>query len=108
MVILLILGCFLDGTAIIIITTPVVLPLLTQFHIDPLHYGVILAINVMIGTITPPVGVIMYVATGISNSSIIEFTKEIIPFLLTLIGLLLLFVFVPEIITFLPDLLLKE
>lgn len=108
MVILLVLGCFLDGTAIIIITTPVVLPLLTQFHIDPLHYGVILAINVMIGTITPPVGVIMYVATGISNSSIIEFTKEIIPFLLTLIGLLLLFVFVPEIITFLPDLLLKE
>ncbi|MCM3595708.1 TRAP transporter large permease [Metabacillus idriensis] len=108
MIILLVLGCFLDGTAIIIITTPVVLPLLAQFQIDPLHYGVILAINVMIGTITPPVGVIMYVATGISNSSIIEFTKEIIPFLLTLLGLLLLFVFVPEIITFLPDLLLKE
>jgi tripartite ATP-independent transporter DctM subunit len=107
MVILLVLGCFLDGTAIIIITTPVVLPILAQFGIDPLHYGVILAINVMIGTITPPVGVIMYVATGIAKTDIFTFSKEVMPFLITLIILLFIFMLVPGIITFLPNLLIK-
>lgn len=107
MAILLVLGCFLDGTAIIIITTPVILPILIQFGIDPLHYGVILAINVMIGTITPPVGVIMYVATGISKANIFEFSREVKPFLLTLLALLLLFMLVPGIVTFLPNLLMK-
>ncbi|WP_347551425.1 TRAP transporter large permease [Pseudalkalibacillus hwajinpoensis] len=107
MAILLVLGCFLDGTAIIIITTPVILPILMQFGIDPLHYGVILAINVMIGTITPPVGVIMYVATGIAKANIFEFTKEVMPFLLTLLVLLLTFMLVPGIVTFLPNLLMK-
>jgi tripartite ATP-independent transporter DctM subunit len=107
MLILLILGCFLDGMAIIIITTPVIMPILTQFGIDPLHFGVILAINVMIGTITPPVGTIMYVALSFAKCSIVEFTKEIWPFLLILIALLVLFALVPEIVLYLPNLLLE-
>ena len=107
MLILLILGCFLDGMAIIIITTPVIMPILTQFGIDPLHFGVILAINVMIGTITPPVGTIMYVALSFAKCSVVEFSKEIWPFLLVLITLLVLFALVPGIILYLPNLLLK-
>ncbi|WP_413303848.1 TRAP transporter large permease [Bacillus sp. 1P10SD] len=107
MLILLILGCFLDGMAIIIITTPVILPLLTQYNIDPLHFGVILAINVMIGTVTPPVGTIMYVGISIAKCSVVEFTKEIWPFLLMLIGLLILFALVPEIVLYVPNLLMK-
>lgn len=107
MLILLILGCFLDGMAIIIITTPVIMPILTQFGIDPLHFGVILAINVMIGTITPPVGTIMYVALSFAKCSVVEFTKEIWPFLLVLIALLVLFALVPEIVLYLPNLLLE-
>lgn len=107
MLILLILGCFLDGMAIIIITTPVIMPILTQFGIDPLHFGVILAINVMIGTITPPVGTIMYVALSFAKCSVVEFTKEIWPFLLILIALLVLFALVPEIVLYLPNLLME-
>jgi tripartite ATP-independent transporter DctM subunit len=107
MFILLVLGCFLDGMAIIIITTPVIMPILTQFGIDPLHFGVILAINVMIGTITPPVGTIMYVALSIAKCSVVEFTKEIRPFLIVLIALLVLFALVPGIVLYLPNLLMK-
>jgi tripartite ATP-independent transporter DctM subunit len=107
MFIFLLLGCFLDGMAIIIITTPVIMPILTQFGIDPLHFGVILAINVMIGTVTPPVGTIMYVAISIAKCSVAEFTKEIWPFLLMLIALLILFALVPGIILYLPNLLMK-
>lgn len=107
MLILLILGCFLDGLAIIIITTPVIMPILLQFGIDPLHFGVILAINVMIGTITPPVGTIMYVAISFAKCTVVEFTKEIWPFLLVLIALLVLFALVPGIIVYLPNLLMK-
>lgn len=107
MFILLILGCFLDGMAIIIITTPVIMPILTQFGIDPLHFGVILAINVMIGTITPPVGTIMYVALSIAKCSVVEFSKEIRPFLIVLIALLVLFALVPGIVLYLPNLLMK-
>ncbi|PLS15753.1 hypothetical protein CVD28_20845 [Bacillus sp. M6-12] len=107
MFILLILGCFLDGMAIIIITTPVIMPILTQFGIDPLHFGVILAINVMVGTITPPVGTIMYVALNIAKCSVVEFSKEIMPFLIVLIALLVLFALVPGIVLYLPNLLMK-
>ncbi|MCM3691430.1 TRAP transporter large permease [Neobacillus niacini] len=107
MAILLVLGCFLDGMAIIIITTPVIMPILAQFGIDPLHFGVILAINVMIGTITPPVGTIMYVALSIAKCSVVEFTREIWPFLLVLIALLVTFALVPEIVLYLPNLLMK-
>jgi tripartite ATP-independent transporter DctM subunit len=107
MLILLVLGCFLDGMAIIIITTPVIMPILAQFGIDPLHFGVILAINVMIGTITPPVGTIMYVALSIAKCSVVEFAREIWPFLLVLIALLVTFALVPEIVLYLPNLLMK-
>ena len=107
MLILLILGCFLDGLAIIIITTPVLMPILMQFDIDPLHFGVILAINVMIGTITPPVGTIMYVALSFAKCTVVEFTREIWPFLLVLIALLVLFALVPGIILYLPNLLME-
>lgn len=108
MVILLILGCFLDGTAIIIITTPVIMPILAQFGIDPVHFGVLLAINVMIGTITPPVGMIMYVTSGIAKCTVGEFSKEIMPFLIVLIALLFVYAFLPQIVLFLPNFLMNS
>lgn len=107
MLILLILGCFLDGMAIIIITTPVIMPILAQFNIDPLHFGVILAINVMIGTITPPVGTLMYVAISIAKTSVFQFTKEVWPFFLVLVLLLVIFALFPQLVLFLPNLLMK-
>jgi len=107
MLILLVLGCFLDGMAIIIITTPVIMPILAQFNIDPLHFGVILAINVMIGTITPPVGTLMYVAISIAKTSVFQFTKEVWPFFLVLVLLLAIFALFPQLVLFLPNLLMK-
>lgn len=105
--VLLILGLFLEGAAILIITTPVVVPLLIEIDVDLVQYGVLLAITMMIGSITPPVGVLMYVTSNIAKATVWEFTKEIIPFLVMLIGLLLLFAYVPQIVLFLPDLLMK-
>lgn len=107
MVAMLILGCFLEGTAIIIITTPIVMPLLSQIGVDPVHYGVILAINVMIGAITPPVGVLMYVTNSISKATVGEFLKEVAPFLIAVIALLFLFTYVPQIVLILPQLLFR-
>lgn len=105
--VLLILGLFLEGAAILIITTPVVVPLLVQINVDLVHYGVLLAISIMIGSITPPVGVLMYVTSNIAKCTIREFTKEVLPFLFTLIALLISFALFPSVVLFLPNLLMK-
>lgn len=106
MIALLILGCFLEGNTIIIVTTPVILPLMIQIGVDPIHYGVILAINCIIGAITPPVGVLMYTTNSIAKATVSEFVKEAAPFIAVLVALLLLFAYVPQLVLFLPNLLM--
>jgi len=102
MLALLMLGMFLDGTPIIILTTPILLPVMKQIGVDPIHYGVILAINTMVGTITPPVGTLMYVTTRIAGCSIVDFVKEIWQYLILLAILLLALAFIPELTLWLP------
>lgn len=102
MLALLILGMFLDGTPIIILTTPILLPVMKQIGVDPIHYGVILAINTMVGTITPPVGTLMYVTTRIAGCSIVDFVKEIWQYLILLSVLLMALAFIPELTLWLP------
>lgn len=104
---ILVLGMFLDGTPIIILTTPILLPVMKQIGVDPVHYGVILAINTMIGSITPPVGTLMYVTTRIAGCSIADFTKEAWKYMLLLAVLLLMFAFIPPIVTWLPGVLMQ-
>jgi C4-dicarboxylate transporter, DctM subunit len=106
MIIMLIIGMFLDGTAALIIMTPVFLPVVNGLGIDLVFFGVLMAINICIGTLTPPVGVCLYVSSGIAKVSIEEVTKEIVPFLIVIISALFLFVIFPQIITFLPNLLM--
>jgi C4-dicarboxylate transporter, DctM subunit len=106
MIIMLIMGMFLDGTAALIIMTPVFLPVINGLGIDPVYFGIMMAINICIGTLTPPVGVCLYVSSGIAKVSIEEVTREIIPFLLVIIAAMFLFILFPTIITFLPDLLM--
>lgn len=103
MLALLILGMFLDGTPIIILTTPILLPVMKQIGVDPIHYGVILAINTMVGTITPPVGTLMYVTTRIAGCSIADFTREAWRYMLLLSLLLMALAFVPELTVWLPS-----
>jgi len=103
-VLLLLVGCFIDGASALIIFTPVLMPLVNQLGIDPIYFGVVICVNLMIGTITPPVGVCLYVACGISQVRLDQISRAVIPFLLVEIVVLLLITYVPGIILFLPAL----
>jgi C4-dicarboxylate transporter DctM subunit len=103
---MLIAGCFMEGLALLVIVTPVLMPLLNQAGIDPVHFGVIFTLNIMIGNITPPVGMIMYVVCALGKVSMLEFTREVWPFFLALVAALLIVTYVPTVSMWLPNLLL--
>jgi tripartite ATP-independent transporter DctM subunit len=103
-VIMLILGCFLEGLAVMVMAVPVLMPVLHQVGIDPLHFGVLFVLNIMIGTITPPVGTIMYVVCALGRISIGQFAREAWPLIVTLIVCLFLVTYIPILSTWLPDL----
>jgi tripartite ATP-independent transporter DctM subunit len=105
-IVLLILGCFMDGMAILIMAIPLLQPVIVQAGIDPVHFGVVFSINIMIGTITPPVGMLMYVVCGIGKISMVEFAREIWPFIIALVLALLLVTYIPAIAMWLPNLLI--
>lgn len=99
----LVLGFFIEAIAIIAMTIPVVLPVITQLGIDPVHFGVILAINMSLGTITPPLGIVLYVMARVSKLSVMSVAwASFVPFLL-LVALMLLITFVPALVTWLPN-----
>jgi tripartite ATP-independent transporter DctM subunit len=101
-ILLLIVGCFIDGASALIIFTPVLLPLIYKLGIDPIFFGVMITVNLMIGTITPPVGLCLYVACGIAGVRLEQISRTIIPFLLIEIAVLFLVTYVPDLIMFLP------
>ncbi len=102
-ILLLIVGCFIDGASALIIFTPVLLPLIYKLGIDPIFFGVMITVNLMIGTITPPVGLCLYVACGIADVRLEQISRTIIPFLLIEIAVLFLITYVPNLIMFLPN-----
>lgn len=106
-VILLVLGMFLDATAILIIVVPVLVPVFTALGLDPVHMGVMVVMNLMIGMVTPPFGLVMYVVCDILKVTITEFTRELWPFLLALVAILLTITYVPELVLFLPKLAMR-
>ncbi|MDV2685245.1 TRAP transporter large permease [Alkalihalophilus lindianensis] len=95
-VLLLIVGCFMDTLAAIIILTPILLPIAVNLGYDPIHFGIIMVVNLAIGFITPPLGVNLFVGSGISGLSIETLSKAIIPFFVAMLATLLLIVFIPE------------
>jgi len=97
------LGCFLEAIAIIVMTIPVVVPVIKELGIDPVHFGVIVAINMSIGTITPPLGIAMYVITDIAKISIQTFAKAILPFMVILLATLAIVTLCPQLVMFLPN-----
>ena len=103
-ILLLIVGCFIDGASALIIFTPVLLPIIYKLGIDPIFFGVMMTVNLMIGTITPPVGLCLYVACGIADVRLDQISRTIIPFLLIEIAVLFLITYVPGLIMFLPAL----
>jgi len=104
-VLLLVLGTMLEGLALMVILVPILIEVTRTLGIDPVHFGIVLVFNTTIGSITPPVGTVLYTVCSITRCSIEEFSKEFLPFLLSLICVLLLLTFVPPLVTFLPDLL---
>ena len=88
--VLLIIGTFMETTASLIILTPVLLPLMKQIGVDPLHFGVILVLNLVIGLTTPPVGVCLFIACSIAQTSLVRLSRAILPFLLASILVLLI------------------
>ncbi|HBU96870.1 TRAP transporter large permease [Thalassospira lucentensis] len=101
-VILLVLGCLLEGTTILLVIVPVFIPTANMLGIDLVHFGVVCVINIMIGLITPPYGLLLFVMTAISKRPLREIAREIFPFLTAMLVALLLFTLVPDIALWLP------
>lgn len=104
--ILLFLGLIMDMAPLILIATPILLPVVTQVGVDPVHFGVILILNLGIGLLTPPVGSTLFVGCAIGKIPIEKLSRAMIPFYLTMIIVLLLVTYVPEIVMFMPNLMM--
>jgi C4-dicarboxylate transporter, DctM subunit len=102
--ILLVLGCLLEGTTILLIIVPVFLPTAQALGIDLVHFGVVCVVNIMIGLITPPYGLLLFVMTSISGRPLREIVAEVIPFLAALLAALLLITLAPGLVLWLPRL----
>jgi tripartite ATP-independent transporter DctM subunit len=105
-ILLLFAGCLMDMASLILITTPIILPMVVSVGMNPVHYGVLIIMNLGIGLITPPVGTTLFVGSAISKLSIEELSKAMLPFFAVMIIVLLVITYVPEIVLFLPDLMM--
>lgn len=103
----LVVGTFLDTSAALIIITPVLIPIAQAANIDMVHFGVITVMTLAIGLATPPVGLNLFVASGIANSGIVEASKGLLPFLIGMIAIVILLALFPSLVTFLPSMLMK-
>lgn len=102
--VLLIIGTFMDMTPAVLIFTPIFLPVVVALGMDPVHFGIVLVLNLCIGLCTPPVGTILFVGSGIANVSVSQVVKPLLPFLLIMLIVLLLITYIPEISMYLPRL----
>lgn len=102
----LIIGCFMETNAALIILTPIVVPLASALGIDLIHLGLIIVLNLMIGLLTPPVGMCLYATSRVANISLDRMIKATIPFYLPLVIALLLITFIPGLVTWLPSVLI--
>jgi len=105
-VVLLILGCFMEGLSLIIILVPIILPLVTALGVDPVHFCVLFVLNTTIGTITPPFGVIMFAMIALAKTTMAAFSREAWPFITALVLVLLTITVFPPLVTWLPSVLM--
>jgi C4-dicarboxylate transporter DctM subunit len=100
--VLLILGMFMEGNTIIIMFTPIVAPVAATFGIDPVFFGLLFVTNVVLGSITPPVGILLFVTASIWRIDLMSIAREVVPFIVLLYAVLLVLVLVPELSMWLP------
>jgi tripartite ATP-independent transporter DctM subunit len=105
MVILLIVGTFMDPTPAILIFVPIFLPIVTTFGVDPIHFGIMVTFNLCLGTITPPVGNVLFVGARVAGLRAEPVIKALVPFFLALVAMLFVVTFIPQLSMWLPDVL---
>ena len=99
----LILGCFMEALAVMTITIPFLIPLMHIFAIDPIHLGVVIVLNLMIGLVTPPVGTSLFICAKLAKIPLEAMYKAMLPFLIPLITVLFIITYIPEIVLFIPN-----
>ena len=104
--ILLILGCFMEGIAIMLLTIPVFMPLVARVGVDPVHFGVMMTLNLMIGLLTPPVGMCLYAVSSISQVPLWPLARELWPYIAALLVSLALITYIPGLVLWIPNLLM--
>ncbi|MCX7788394.1 MAG: TRAP transporter large permease [Spirochaetes bacterium] len=102
--ILLFLGCFLEGIAVLVITIPIFMPLIAKYGIDPVQFGVVMILCSMIGLVTPPVGMSLYAVASISGVDLWTLSKELLPYIIGILIVTLIIAFFPGLALFLPNL----
>jgi tripartite ATP-independent transporter DctM subunit len=106
-IMLLVLGTFLDALPVMLILSPILFPMMTGLGVDPVHFGIVMVFNLVLGMITPPVGLILFVMARISGVGMIDVFRGGLPFFCVLWATLLVLTYVPWLTTFLPDLLMN-
>jgi C4-dicarboxylate transporter DctM subunit len=102
--ILLVLGCLLEGTTILLIIVPIFIPTVKALGIDTVHFGVVVVVNVMIGLLTPPFGLLLFIVASMTRQPLVAIVREAAPFIGAAIAMLALITLVPETVLWLPRL----
>jgi tripartite ATP-independent transporter DctM subunit len=105
---LFIAGCFMSTAITISLFTPLLAPLFVQFGIDPLHFGIVMVLNLMLGQLTPPFGIVLYVLMRVGDIDFDRLVKAVVPFYIPILIVLILIIAVPSLVTFLPNLVLAR
>jgi len=100
----LVLGCLLDTTTLLLVLVPLLLPAAKALGVDLVHFGVVIVVNMMIGLLTPPYGVLLFVLSGLSGAPVKDIVRELLPFIAALVAVLVLLIFVPPLVLALPRL----
>lgn len=107
LVFLFFLGFFMDGSAVVIILVPVFVPIVQQYGYDPIHFAVVAVMMMVVGGVTPPVGVLLFICCGIARISLVKASRAVIPFVASMIVIIVACALVPSLVTFIPNLLMK-
>src|SRR5699024_9586505 len=104
-VLLIVLGTFVEALALLVLVVPVLIPVVTSAGVDPVFFGAFVVLNLMIGILTPPMGMALFVVSRVGNIPVGTMYRGVLPFLIPLVVVILVLIFVPELSTFLVDLL---
>ena len=101
-IILLVLGCLLEGSTIILVVLPIFIPTAKALGIDLVHFGVVAVFNIMIGLVTPPYGLLLFISSAISGAPLRHIIRDTMPFVIAMIVALAIITFIPETVLWLP------